>query len=204
MSRILLIRHAHTDMIGVALSGRMPGVCLSNRGREQAERLAADFVQVPLDVICSSPLERTLETAQAISGTTGAPVEIRDGLIEIDYGEWTGWKLTDLMTDEQWRMFRSFHGGMRIPGGEHIDEVRVRMVGEVEELQRRFPTGVVALVSHADPIRAVLAHYAGIPPELSHRVTISLASVSVLAMNDGPPRILCINRTEDLRHYLEA
>jgi broad specificity phosphatase PhoE len=202
--RILLIRHAHTDMIGVALSGRMPGVHLSAPGREQAERLAASLARVPVDMICSSPLERTVETAQTISMTTGAPIEVHDGLIEIDYGDWTGWKIADLKTDEQWRMFRSFHGGARIPGGEHIDEVRVRMVREVEELQRRFPAGVTALVSHADPIRAALAHYAGIPTELSHRITVSLASVSIIAMDHGSPRILCVNRTDDLRHYLEA
>ena len=90
MTTFLLIRHGHTDWIGKALAGHTPGVGLSKDGQRQAERLAERLRAFPVRAIYSSPLQRTLETAEPISRKFQLQVEPRLGLIEVDFGDWTG------------------------------------------------------------------------------------------------------------------
>jgi len=195
MSTFYLIRHATNDLVGNLLPGWMPGLSLNAEGHEQAERLAWTLLGRGITRIYSSPLERALETAAPIAKALDLKVEVRDGLGEVRTGKWTGRRIDELEHDPLWRRFLAFPSGSRAPGGESLAEVQARMVAELECLQARHPAETVAVVSHADPIRAALAFFAGIPADFWQRLEISPASFSILALDERAARILKLNET---------
>jgi broad specificity phosphatase PhoE len=198
MATFLLTRHAHTHMVGEAIAGRMPGIGLTVEGRAQAEALAQRLAGLPIERICSSPLQRARETAEPLARHLGLAVEIDEGFDEIDVGAWEGVRFDELDADPHWQRFNRFRSGTRTPGGELIGEVQMRMVAALERLHREHPGGHIAVVSHGDPIKSALAYYAGIPLDLTLRIEVGLASVSVLALWDDGAQIRCINHTGDL------
>ncbi len=195
MAVFLLIRHGHNDSVGRRIVGRSAGIPLDQRGKEEAETLALRLAAVPIDAIFSSPLERCQETAEPLAHRLRVEIQTRDALNEIAFGEWTGLSFAELEKFPRWRQFNTFRSGTRIPGGELMAEAQARMVGEIEELRRQSPEGIMALFSHGDPIKTAIAHYAGFPLDLMLRYEISLASVSILDIRDSGPRILCVNHT---------
>jgi len=196
---LVLIRHgvtAATDS-GV-LGGWTPGVHLTDPGREQADRLAERLAGVPIQSIYSSPLERCRETAAPLAAARDLRVLARSDLGEVRYGSWTGRNVKLLARTNLWKVVHHVPSRARFPGGESLLEVQHRMVGELERIAAAHPKQVVAVCSHADPIRLALAHFAGIHTDLYHRISVDTASVSVLALGDGMPRILKVNDTGDL------
>jgi probable phosphoglycerate mutase len=193
MTTFALIRHAAHGLLGDMIVGRAPGVGLSTEGLEQAEELAARLSASSVETIYSSPLERARRTAQVVAGGLGLDVQIADELNEIDFGDWTNRKLTELHGLEAWRQFNQFRSGSRIPNGETMIEVQSRMLGLIERLCAVHATETVALVSHGDPIKATLAHYLGVPLDLFHRIEISPASVSILKVEPYGPQVLLVN-----------
>ncbi len=198
MTTFILIRHAATDLIGKTIAGRMPDVHLSATGRAQAERLAERLANAPIRAIYSSPLERARETVAPLAARLGLETKTSDAIGEVEFGDWTGRELRELADLAEWQRFNSFRSGTRAPNGELMLEVQARVVSELERLREWHPTEVVALVSHGDVIKALIAHYAGIPLDLFHRVEISPASVSVIALHDWGPQILRVNDTGEL------
>lgn len=195
MTTILLIRHGHTDWIGKALAGRTSGVRLSDAGRQQAVQLANRLRGMTLQAIYSSPLERTLETAEPLGTALNLPIQAKPRLMEVDFGEWTGKTLQELESNPGWKRFNSLRSTFRAPGGERLPDVQVRMIDELEDLRTAHPDGAIAVVSHQDAIKAALVHYAGIPLDLFHRFEIHPASVSILQLADWGPRVVTINNT---------
>jgi probable phosphoglycerate mutase len=198
VTTFLLIRHAATDWLGRALAGRTPGVGLNRAGREQAERLGRRLAAVRLDAIHSSPLERAVETAEAVARHHGLGVERSDRLLELDFGEWTGRSLAELEGDPRWAAFNAFRADTRIPSGDHMLDVQARVAAELETLRGRHPSGRVAVVSHGDVIRAALLLHAGIPLDGYGRLEVSPASVSVVEMGPSGSRVLRLNDTGTL------
>lgn len=197
MTTILLIRHALCDPVGKAIAGRAPGVSLNEIGRGQAERLAERLAELPVDAVYSSPLERALETARPIADRLRLEVREAPGLVELDFGNWTGRTIDELRESAAWQLFNSLRSSSRIPGGELMLEAQARIVAELEGL-RACHDGVVVTVSHGDVIRGAIAHYAGIPLDLMQRLEISPASVSALSFEHGAVRILRVNDTGEL------
>jgi probable phosphoglycerate mutase len=195
MSVFLLIRHGWTDLVGQVIPGRLPGVPLNATGRNQAQKLAVQLASVPIGIICSSPLERAMETAAPIAAGLGLQVRIIPDFTEIEFGDWSGRKLSDLEGEPRWHRFNSFRSGTRPPGGELMTEVQSRMVAQMEGLREQAPGAMIAVVSHGDPIKTAIAHYAGIPIDLMLRMEISPASVSILAVDDSGSRLLGVNYT---------
>jgi len=199
MTTVLLIRHGLTDAVGHRLVGRLEGFSLNEQGRREVEALSERLRDVRLSAIYASPLERTQETARAVAAPHGLEVQTRDGLVEVDFGEWTGKYLSELADDAGWRLWNA--GGRMlgpIPGGEHIVEFQRRMVAEVLRVRDAHPGQIVALVSHGDPIRAALCAFAGIPLDLLQRVEISTASVSVLRFTATGVAVARVNDTGPL------
>jgi probable phosphoglycerate mutase len=203
MDIILLIRHADNDMIGKAVAGRLPGVHLNATGQEQARLLAERLGSMPIKRICSSPLERALETAEPLARKLGLEVHVHPRLIEIDPGDWAGMDFRKLREMPEWQNFLSARGRVRMPGGERLTEVQTRMVEEIENLRREFPDQMLALFSHGDPIRSALAFYTGIPLDFLARIEVSPASVSVIRFHSRGPQVLCINQTMDFPLYID-
>jgi len=199
MTTFLLIRHALCDPVGRSIAGRTAGVHLNDAGRRQAAALAGRLGRLPVAAIRSSPLERAIETAEPLAAALNLHVVADGGLNEVDFGEWTGRTLTELDGLPEWRDFNERRSSTRIPGGETIAEVVSRSLATLEQV-RRSPglTGrVVALVSHGDVLRSLVAHCIGMNPDALHRIEIAPASVSILSSEDGSWRLLLLNSTEE-------
>ncbi|MBZ5726415.1 MAG: histidine phosphatase family protein [Acidobacteriia bacterium] len=197
MSTFYLIRHATNDFVGKVVVGWTPGVSLNAEGREQAGRLAWKLLGRGITTLYSSPLERALETAGPIGEALGLRVQVRDALGEVRFGDWSGKRMDELERDPRWRLFQEYRSGTRAPSGELMVESQMRIVNELEHLRARHPEETIAVVSHADIIRAALVYYAGIPIDLNQRIEISPASISILTLNDRGPQILRLNDTAE-------
>ena len=198
MTTFFLIRHASCDGLGQTLWGRRPGVCLNDKGNVQAQRLADRFTNVKLNAIYSSPLERALQTADVLARNMNLEVKKSDALNEINFGEWTGKTFEELSSDEHWRRFNSHRSMTTIPGGESFLEVQNRIVKEIETLTLQHGNAHVAIVSHADVIRAAVAYFAATPIDMIERFEISPCSVSVVALDKDHAKLLTVNSGSDL------
>ena len=201
---LFLVRHALTPHTGDKLSGWLPGISLSDEGRAQAKALAERMRPVSLDAVYASPLERCVQTARPIASSKGLRVRTRDGLGEVRYGEWEGKRLRTLAKTKLWRRVMARPSEVRFPGGETIREVQFRAVNALEELREQHGRGAIAAVTHADVIRVVVAHYAGTPLDLYHRLVVAPASVTVLWIGDGEPRLLKMSDTATLDGFSVA
>ncbi len=199
MTQLLLIRHAVNDWVGSnRLAGWTPGVHLNEEGRRQAEALAQRLAGVKLKAIYSSPLERTLETAEIIARPHNLPVRLREGIGEAHYGEWTGQKIEDLAKTDLWRVVQFHPSGARFPGGEALREMQARAVAEIDAMCHDHPDDMVVVVSHADVIKAIIAHYIGMHLDLFQRLAVSPASLSILAFSKMGPRLVRLNDTSHI------
>jgi probable phosphomutase (TIGR03848 family) len=199
VTTLLLIRHAEsTGNAKHRLMGWTPGVHLTDRGEEQAERLVERLAPVTLTAIYSSPLERCVETARPVATTRGLEVRLARELGEVDYGAWTGRSLAQLSRTSLWRAVQVAPSSVRFPGGEGLSEAQLRAVDIVREIAAAHRRGAVAIVSHADVIRLVLAHLAGVHLDLFQRFVVAPVSVTAVALGDGIPRVLKVNDTGGL------
>ena len=202
---LLLVRHGQTPTTGAVLPGRAPGLHLSDRGRAQAERVAERLAGLPVDAIYSSPLERARETAEPAAASTGLGVHLNAGLIECDFGEWTGAALAELSGLPQWQSVQHIPSSFRFPGGEGFQEMQARIVGALEAMRSAHAGGVVVCFSHADPIKAALAHALGTHLDLFQRIVVSPGSISVISYAAGqPPAVLTVNSTMEPLSGLRA
>jgi len=184
MTTLLLIRHATTAATGQRLGGRTQA-SLDEGGRGQAEAAAARLADVPLRAVYASPLARTMETAAAVAAPHRLKVRPVEGLLEVEYGRWTDRPLRPLFKHKLWPVIQARPSLVRFPGGETIRQAQLRAVDAVEEVVARHRTDVVAAVTHADVIKAVVAFYLGQPLDLFQRLVVSPASVTVLLLGDG-------------------
>jgi probable phosphoglycerate mutase len=193
MTTFYLIRHGSNDFAGKTLVGRTPGIHLNDAGRAEVERLADELARESIQHLFSSPMERCRETAAPIAKRLNLEVQILDGLIEVEFGDWTGQNIAEMNSDERWRKWNTFRSGGRIPNGESIWEVQTRMIAAIEKLRRDFPNQTLALFSHGDPLRAAITYYLGMPIDFIHRLELSPASVSVLMIDDWTAKIQALN-----------
>lgn len=193
---ILMVRHGQTPTTGTSLPGRAPGLHLADIGHQQAEAVAARIGELAkVDAIYASPLERARETAAPIGKARGMKVVIDKGLLECDFGDWTGSLLKDLMKLPEWQTVQKFPSGFRFPNGESFTDMQSRMVGTLDRLRAAHPGGVVVVVSHADPIKAAVAQAMGTHLDLFQRIVISTCSVSAVAYGTTGPVVLTVNST---------
>jgi probable phosphoglycerate mutase len=197
VTRLLLVRHALCDPVGVSLSGRRPGVSLNAAGRAQlpalVARVARRLAGTPLAAVCASPLARAQETAAALARAHALPVATEPGLAELDFGAWTGRAIDGLHAEPAWGPFNTYRSGTRPPGGELALEAQARAAGAVLRLAAAHPDAAVAAVSHADVIKAVVGHALGVPLDLQHRLEVGPASVCELELAPWGARVLAVN-----------
>lgn len=193
---ILLVRHGQTPTTGQVLPGRAPGLHLADEGRQQAEFAATRIAELKrVDAVYTSPLERAKETAAPIGAAVGHKVKVNRGLIECDFGEWTGKKLKDLMKKPEWQTVQRAPSTFRFPNGESFTEMQLRMVTTLDQIREEHPGGTVVCVSHADCIKAVMAHALGTHLDLFQRIVISTASISAVSWSTAGPISLTVNST---------
>ena len=179
---ILMVRHGRTPTTGKVLPGRAKGLHLSDDGIAEAKRVAERIAEMKkVAAIYASPLERTRETAAPIAKALGLNVVTHKGLLECDFGDWTGASLSSLMKKKEWTTVQRAPSSFRFPDGESFTEMQTRMVSTLDEIRRAHPGKVVVCVSHADPIKAALAHAMGTHLDLFQRIVVSTCSVSAVA-----------------------
>jgi probable phosphomutase (TIGR03848 family) len=196
VATIVLVRHATTAATGKRLGGWTPGVHLDDAGVAQAQATAGRLAAMRVTAVYSSPLERTVETARAVARPHGLRVRTRRGIGEVDYGEWTDLPLGQLRRRKLWSTIQHTPSRVTFPGGESIRGAQTRAVETVETLAADHGDETIVVVSHADVIKAVVAHYLGMPLDTFQRLMIAPASVSILALPaGGAPMLLCCNDT---------
>jgi probable phosphoglycerate mutase len=202
-TRLVLVRHAVTAQTGPLLSGRKAGIDLSEEGRRQATATAARLAPpVRVDVVYASPIERTQQTAAAIAGEHGLEVVTLEGVIEAEYGDWTGERIADLARTDLWKVVQTAPSRARFPNGESIAEMQARMVAALDAVIAAHPGGHVVVVSHADPIKAAIAHYTGMHLDLFQRVQVSPASVTIFEVGRFGAVLVKANETGSLAELI--
>ena len=193
---VLLVRHGRTPTTGKVLPGRARGLHLADEGRRQAQAAAERIAALgSVDALYCSPLERTRETAAPIAKALGMRAIADRGLLECDFGDWTSQSLAKLSKLPEWRTVQQAPSTFRFPNGESFTEMQVRIVSAVDRLRARHPGGTIVCVSHADPIKAVIAHAVGTHIDLFQRIVVSTCSISALSWFDGGPVVLAVNTT---------
>jgi probable phosphoglycerate mutase len=198
MKRIILVRHGQNSMVGKRLAGWLPDVHLNEAGQAQAtalaERLAPEKGKI--HALYSSPVDRTMETARPLAEVLDLDIQTLEGVGEVRYGEWEGQSIEELAKLDEWKVVQAFPSAMQFPGGERMRDVQMRAVVAIEEVASRLEKDQSAIiVSHADVIKAVTAHYAGIHYDLFQRLVISPTSLTIIGLTPYAPRILCVNDT---------
>jgi probable phosphoglycerate mutase len=197
---ILLVRHGTTATTGTILPGRAPGLHLSERGIAQAEAVAVrmgELTKKPV-ALYVSPLERARETAAPIAKVLKLRPFIDRGLLECDFGTWTGKKLNVLSRKAEWKTVQNSPSTFRFPDGESFGEMQQRVWSTLEKLARTHRGRTIVVVSHADPIKAAVTHAQGVPLDLFQRTVISTCSVSAIGFTSGGPVVLTVNSTASL------
>jgi len=195
MTTILLIRHGENDYVKKGrMAGRLPGVHLNETGKIQASTLAKAMADWPIKAVYSSPLERTMETAEPIAKTLGLGVIPEQGLSEIDVGEWQDKTLKDLRRRKLWKKVYLNPSRMQFPGGESFVDNQMRMRNALENIVNSHKgKDYIVCVSHSDPIKLVVAHYIGMALDMFQRLTIAPASITGLHFSEYPTRLLMLN-----------
>jgi probable phosphoglycerate mutase len=202
MTTIILVRHAVNDYVKTGkLAGWTPDVHLNDEGQAQAQALGKRLAGVPISALYASPLERTLETAEAIR-RHHPHLEIRhnEQMGEVRYGDWEGAKIADLRRHKMWDVIQEYPSRAYFPNGETLRGVQTRAVDEVERLVKAHPGEMVVIVGHADIIKMVLAHYLGMHLDNFQRIMVSPASISTLVVGHSRPYVVTMN---DVAHVME-
>lgn len=190
---IYLVRHAVTAATGVKLGGRTQAP-LSDVGREQAAAARDHLADVDLKAVYASPLPRTTETAEIVAKPHRLKVRPAEGVIEVDYGRWTDRPLKPLYKHKMWPAIQQTPSLVTFPDGESIRGMQERAVTAIEEIAARHDGKRVAVVSHADVIKALVACYAGMPLDSFQRIMVNPASVTVISTGKGArPAVISTN-----------
>jgi len=188
-----LLRHGEHVLRGRVLAGRTPGVGLSARGRAEIAAVADRLAEERIAALCSSPLQRTRETAEILADRLDLPIEYREDVIELDFGEWTGLTFDAVRADERWKLWSTCRSIATVPGGESMRQVQERVVEALFELRQAHPDGTVVVVSHGDVIRAALLFALGMPLDFYSRIEVGLASLSTIRIDNSGLRVLTVN-----------
>lgn len=197
MTTILLVRHAVNDFVKTGkLAGWTPGVHLNEEGIAQAEALGNRLAEAPIKYIYASPLERTMETAEAIRvHHPHLEIEQNLGIGEVRYGDWEGMAISALRHRKMWEVVQEYPSRAVFPNGEAMRDVQTRAVNEIERLVKKHPREMIVIVSHADLIKMVLAHYLGMHLDSFQRIVVSPASMSTLMLGHSRPFVGTMNDT---------
>jgi probable phosphoglycerate mutase len=159
-----------------------------------AERLSRFTIQA----IYTSPLERAVETADAVAKAHNLAPIVREELGELCFGAWEGSSFESLSSDFRWNRFNSRRTMVLPPGGELVIAAQARVVREVNGIVSRHPGAMAAIVSHCDPIRSLISYYLGSSLDFVQRFQVDTASVTIIRFNGDEPTIVCLNNRGEL------
>jgi probable phosphomutase (TIGR03848 family) len=196
MPLLLLIRHGENEFVKTGkMAGRLPGVHLNERGRQQAAELSEALKNVPLKAVYSSPLERATETAEPIAQAHKLEVQLRPDLMENDIGKWQGRTLKQLSRLKKWKIVQRAPSRFTFPEGESFLQTQTRVIACLDEIVvSHKPKDIVAAVFHADPIKLAVAYYLGMPLDNFQRLACDTASVAAFYINETGAHLIKLNQ----------
>ena len=195
MTTVYLVRHGSHDRLGRFLDGRTPGVHLSKTGEREAGRLAARLSREQIEAIYSSPLERAQATAAPIAVALGLAVQVEAALNEIDFGEWSGCSFEALKPLESWQRWNATRSTAQTPAGDTMRAAQTRLLDFIDQ-RRGEGRAAFIMVSHADPLKAVVAYYLGLSLDDLQRFEIAPASLSRIEIEPWAARVSFLNETQ--------
>lgn len=201
MPLFILIRHGENEYVKKGkLAGRLSGVHLNKDGQKQAELVAEKLSEMPIKAVYSSPLERAIETASPIALKLSLSVIPREGLTEVDIGEWQGMTVKSLRKHKLWKNVQGCPARTRFPGGETFSQAQFRICQEFENLSTLHEDkDMIVCVSHADPIKLATSYYLGLPLDFFQRLQISPASITILQIGITNASLLTLNHNFSLK-----
>lgn len=198
---VLLVRHGQNDWVGKnKLAGWTPGVHLNPYGRKQADSVGKRLAKAnaKIDKIYASPLERTVETAELIAQHLDMPITKYKDIGEVEYGDWTGKEIKKLAKKKEWAVVQYYPSNTQFPKGESLYGMQARAVQAVNTLVEKHAGQTILLVSHADLIKSVIAHYLGVHLDLFQRIVVSPASITTIVFTFMRPMVYAVNDTSHL------
>ncbi len=194
---VLLVRHGTTPTTGTVLPGRTPGLRLAPLGVTQANTVASRIGATgEVTAVYASPLQRTRQTATPIAKACGVTVTHNRGLIECDFGEWTGKRIATLSKKPEWQIVQRSPSQFTFPGGESFVAMQARIVSTLSALCANHPGETIVAVSHADVIKAATAAALGTPLDLFQRIVIAPCSVTTIRYHTHSIEVLGVNHTQ--------
>jgi len=198
--RLVLIRHAHSEANAAGiLSGRLPNVHLSEKGLAQSEQLAIRLGNFTVSNLRISPMERCFETISPWINSIVMPNNPRfepiidEELTEVDYGLWSGKKLSILSKNKLWKTVQESPSRMYFPKGEGIAQMQSRAMKSVHQAVSSKAKGSAVIVSHGDVIKSIVASALGMHLDEFQRIVIDPASISIVDYSTMKPRVLLLN-----------
>lgn len=188
-----LLRHGEHGLLGKVLAGRMPGVGMTEKGRAEIAAAAERLAKEKVAAIYASPLQRTRETAEIVAKRLGLPIDFRDDLLEVDFGEWTGATFASIRAHPKWHAWNTQRSLAQIPGGETMRAVQHRAVDAMVELNERHLGETLVLVSHGDVIRAMLIFALGMPLDFYNRIEVVQGSLSTIQIEAERIRVIRVS-----------
>lgn len=202
---LLLIRHGQTDWNPI---GRVMGanpIPLNAKGLEQVQNLRCWLQTIDISHIYTSPMQRAVQTAENIAHGREIPVVIEEGVAEIDYGDWVEKTFEEVRHQypEAYNAYRFTPSSAKIPGGEYVPDAQKRAVAAIERLREKHSGERIAVVSHADVIKAILVHYLHFPLDLLQKVGCDNGSLSIYRFGtEWGDRLVALNYFADVKKIL--
>ena len=196
MPLLLLIRHGENEFVKTGkLAGRLPGIHLNDRGRQQAAALAESLKDTPLKAIYSSPLERAVETAEPIIADRKLEIQLRPDLMDNDIGSWQGRSLKQLSRTKKWKIVQRAPSRFTFPNGESFLQTQARIASCLDEIAASHkPKDIVAVVFHADPIKLAVSHFIGLSLDNFQRLGCDTGSVTFIYVSEGSAHLMRLNQ----------
>jgi probable phosphoglycerate mutase len=190
---VFYVRHVPHELQDKIQVGRREGIKLREDAPERLAALTLRFAREPLAAVYASPVFRAQETAKAVAAHGKLEVNTREGLHELDAGDWTGLDFKQMQKDPAHAVWNDHRSLGRIPGGESMLEVQARMIAVLEEIRRNHVDEHVAIVSHGDPIKAALLYLLGLPLDAYQKIEIEPGSVTTLVVGDWGMKLIRLN-----------
>ena len=197
MPLLLLIRHGENEYVNTGkMAGRLPGVHLNERGRQQASGLAESLKDVPLKAIYSSPLERAFETSAPIAAGRNFEIQLRPDLMDNDIGSWQGRSLKQLSRTKKWKTVQQAPSRFTFPNGESFLQTQTRIASCLDDIVASHkPKDIVAVVFHADPIKLAVSYFIGLPLDNFQRLGCDTGSVTFLYVGENSAHLIRLNQS---------
>jgi probable phosphoglycerate mutase len=197
--KLIFVRHAESqaNKDGI-LAGRLPKIGLSDTGMQQALRLKKSFEMLDFDSIYTSPIQRCLDTARMVFGDERELIHASE-LMEMDFGDWTGQKLSELTKLKEWEVVQRDPASFAFPNGESFTQLRDRVDLALSNIQAsQQKDSRIVIFTHADVVKMVVCHLLDAPLSKFQSIIVNPASLTLIDIDQDKLKIAGVNLQPDI------